>query len=94
MIQHYDGVGMPHRPHRPHTKLPQLTERQRLVLRMIADGKRNKTIARELRISTTTVRDYIERILKNLGAVDRPNAVAIAMRKGLLNDHRNSKPKK
>jgi DNA-binding NarL/FixJ family response regulator len=85
---------MPHRPHRPHTKLPQLTERQRLVLRMIADGKRNKTIARELRISTTTVRDYIERILKNLGATNRPNAVAIAIGKGLLNNHWNSKPKK
>jgi two-component system, NarL family, nitrate/nitrite response regulator NarL len=89
MIQHYDGVGMPHRPRQTRPKSPPLTDRQRLVLRMIAEGKRDKAIARELGISTTTVRDYIERILHNLGAVDRPNAVAIAMRKGLL----NNKPK-
>jgi DNA-binding NarL/FixJ family response regulator len=68
-----------------------LTERQRHVLRLIADGKTAKTIARELGVSTTTVLDHIERIKTHLGAANRANAVAIAIRKGLLN---NCPPKK
>jgi two-component system NarL family response regulator len=66
-----------------------LTERQRHVLRLIADGKTAKAIARELGVSTTTVLDHIERIKTHLGATNRTNAAVIAMRKGLL----NNKPK-
>jgi DNA-binding CsgD family transcriptional regulator len=71
-----------------------LTERQKHVLLLIADGKTAKTIAREIGVSATTVLDHIERIKTHLGAINRPNAVAIAIQKGLLNNHRNSKPKK
>jgi DNA-binding CsgD family transcriptional regulator len=71
-----------------------LTARQRRVLCLIANGKTAKSIARELGVSETTVLDHIERIKKHLGATNRPNAVAIAIWKGLLNNHRNSKPKK
>jgi two-component system NarL family response regulator len=67
-----------------------LTERRRHVLRLIADGKTAKAIARELGVSTTTVLDHIERIKAHLGATNRTNAAVIATRKGLLND----KPKK
>jgi DNA-binding NarL/FixJ family response regulator len=71
-----------------------LTARQQHVLRLLADGKTAKTVARELGVATTTVLDYIKRIVTNLGATNRTNAVAIAIRKGLLNNDRNSKPKK
>jgi DNA-binding NarL/FixJ family response regulator len=71
-----------------------LTERQRYILRLIADGKTAKTIARELGVATTTVLDHVERIKAHLGATNRPNAVAIAIRKGLLNNKQNCPPKK
>jgi DNA-binding NarL/FixJ family response regulator len=71
-----------------------LTERQKHILRLIADGKTAKAIARELGKSETTVLDHIARIKKHLGATNRPNAVAIAIRKGLLNNKQNCPPKK
>jgi DNA-binding NarL/FixJ family response regulator len=67
-----------------------LTERQKHVLRLIADGKTAKTIAREIGVTTTTVLDHIDRIKTNLGATNRTNAAVIAVQKGLL----NNKPKK
>jgi DNA-binding NarL/FixJ family response regulator len=94
MTQHYDGVAMPHRPKRARPPSMTLTERQRHVLRLIADGKTAKSIARELGVSTTTVLDHIERIKAHLGATNRTNAAVIAVREGLLNNHRKSKPKK
>jgi DNA-binding NarL/FixJ family response regulator len=67
-----------------------LTAKQQLVLRLVADGKTAKSIARELGVTTTTVLDHIERIKTNLGATNRTNAAVIAVQKGLL----NNKPKK
>lgn len=63
---------------------PTLTPRQREVLHLVAEGYSSVDIARELRLSRHTVKNYMERILDRLGARDRNEAVAIALRQGIL----------
>ena len=54
------------------------------MLRLIHDGYRNKQIADRLAIAETTVNFHIKNIVDKLGANDRTHAVAIALRRGLL----------
>jgi DNA-binding NarL/FixJ family response regulator len=61
-----------------------LTVRELEVLRMIRDGYRNKQIAGQLAIAETTVNFHIKNVVEKLGANDRTHAVAIAIRRGLL----------
>ncbi len=61
-----------------------LTEQERRVLRLVAKGKSNKQIAKELFISEQTVKGHIHNILRKLDATDRTQAVAEAMREGLV----------
>ena len=63
---------------------PELTDRQRVILEAMSQGKGNKEIAAELCIQTDSVRQHVIAILAKLGAVNRAEAVAIAMRKQLL----------
>jgi DNA-binding NarL/FixJ family response regulator len=60
------------------------TERELEVLRLIRDGYRNKQIADQLSIAETTVNFHIKNLVDKLGANDRAHAVAIAVRRGLL----------
>jgi two-component system, NarL family, nitrate/nitrite response regulator NarL len=60
-----------------------LTEREREILAMLADGLSQKAIAKDLVISPTTVATHIQRTLVKLGAHSRAQAVAIAHREGL-----------
>jgi len=62
-----------------------LTVRQREILQMLADGMQTEAVARELGLSTETVRTHTKRILAKLHADTRTQAVAIAIRNGLLN---------
>lgn len=62
----------------------QLTERQIEVLRLLADGKPNKTICRELQMSEGTVKTHINAIYRNLGVVNRTEAALAAQRLRLL----------
>lgn len=62
----------------------QLTEREREVLDLIAQGLPNKGIARALGISEHTAKFHVGAILAKLGAASRTEAVAIAVRRGLL----------
>ena len=55
------------------------------VLHLIADGRTTDEIARILELSPHTVKNYVERILDRLNARDRVQAVAIALRQGILN---------
>ncbi len=57
---------------------PVLSNRQFEVLKLLAEGKPNKVIARELNIATGTVKVHIAGILKSLKATNRTQAVSIA----------------
>jgi DNA-binding NarL/FixJ family response regulator len=61
-----------------------LTERELQVLRLIAVGASNKMIAGKLVISESTVRYHAQGLFAKLGAMNRAEAVASALRKGLL----------
>jgi DNA-binding NarL/FixJ family response regulator len=60
-----------------------LTERETDVLRLLARGKANKEIARELTISETTVKTHVSNILMKLGVPSRTQAALYAVRIGL-----------
>jgi two-component system NarL family response regulator len=61
-----------------------LTVRQREILQMLADGLQTEAVARKLGLSTETVRTHTKRILAKLHADTRTQAVAIAIRNGLI----------
>jgi DNA-binding NarL/FixJ family response regulator len=61
-----------------------LTVRETEVLRKVADGDRNREIAELLFISEETVKVHIKHIMDKLGAKDRTQAVAIAVRRGII----------
>jgi DNA-binding NarL/FixJ family response regulator len=61
-----------------------LTVRQREILQMLADGMQTEAVARKLGLSTETVRTHTKRILAKLHADTRTQAVAIAIRNGLI----------
>jgi len=61
-----------------------LTPRETEVLAKIAEGNRNRDIAEMLFISEETVKVHIKHIMDKLGASDRTQAVAIAIRRGII----------
>jgi DNA-binding CsgD family transcriptional regulator len=61
-----------------------LTPREREVLALLAEGLSNKLICRQLNISTGTVKIHVARVLAELRASTRLQAVIIAHRLGLL----------
>ena len=61
-----------------------LTVRQREILQMLADGMQTDAVADKLGLSTETIRTHTKRILAKLEASTRTQAVAIAIRNGLI----------
>jgi len=61
-----------------------LTAREIEVLQQIAGGNRNRDIGERLFISEETVKVHIKHIMDKLGASDRTQAVAIAVRRGII----------
>jgi DNA-binding NarL/FixJ family response regulator len=61
-----------------------LTGREIEVLQQIASGNRNRDIAETLFISEETVKVHIKHIMEKLRAADRTQAVAIAVRRGII----------
>ena len=61
-----------------------LSDRQREILQMLADGMQTEAVAVKLGLSTETVRTHTKRILAKLGADTRTQAVAIGIRTGLI----------
>ena len=63
---------------------PELTQREREVLRLLADGFANQEIGRRLFISPETVRTHIRKAMTKLDAETRTQAVAKALRLSLI----------
>lgn len=61
-----------------------LTRRQRQVLLLAANGNTNKAIARWLGVKQHSVAEILTVAYRNLGAADRAQAVAVALRTGEL----------
>jgi DNA-binding NarL/FixJ family response regulator len=61
-----------------------LTPREIEVLRLVAGGNANKEIAARLSLTDETVKAHIRNILGKLGAHDRTHAVAIGLRRGIM----------
>ena len=61
-----------------------LTVREIDVLRYVAGGNRNRDIGARLFISEETVKVHIKHIMEKLGASDRTQAVAIAVKRGII----------
>jgi DNA-binding NarL/FixJ family response regulator len=61
-----------------------LTDREVQVLRHLGDGNRNRDIAEKLFISEETVKVHMKHIMEKLGANDRTQALAIGLRRGLI----------
>jgi DNA-binding NarL/FixJ family response regulator len=61
-----------------------LTSREIEVLLQLGGGNRNRDIGEKLFISEETVKVHVKHILEKLGASDRTQAVAIAVRRGII----------
>jgi len=61
-----------------------LTVREVEVLAQVANGNRNRDIAEHLFISEETVKVHVKHIMDKLGAKDRTQAIAIAVRRGII----------
>jgi DNA-binding NarL/FixJ family response regulator len=66
------------------TKETVLTNREREILALLADGLVNKQIAARLGISTNTVKTHLELLFDKLGVATRAEAVATGVKRGLL----------
>jgi DNA-binding NarL/FixJ family response regulator len=67
----------------PASNLPNLTERERDVLRLITRGQSNKEIAFTLHLTEGTVKGYVSAILAKLDVADRTQAALYAVKHGL-----------
>ena len=70
-------------PARPPQIFPTLTEREREILHLIAQGHPNPSIARQLSLSTKTVGNYVSNIFTKLQVADRAQAIIRAREAGL-----------
>ena len=74
------------RPATPRRAFPELTEREEEVLSLVARGKSNQEIARQLFVSLKTVRNHVSNILVKLQVADRAQAVIRARDAGIGRD--------
>jgi DNA-binding NarL/FixJ family response regulator len=81
LIAHYAGQSRP--PSRTPAGLAELTEREREVLALVAEGLSNAELARTLHVSLPTAKTHVSRILTKLGARDRTQLVILAYQSGL-----------
>ncbi|MFQ5916118.1 MAG: response regulator transcription factor, partial [Nitrospinota bacterium] len=72
--------------------LQELTNREREVLQLLTRGKTNKEIANALCISENTVKNHLRNILEKLHLENRVQAVAFALREGLIPPPKASSP--
>lgn len=70
-----------------------ITDREKEVLKHLAQGKTNKEISKDLILSASTVRNHISSIFTKLKISNRSQATAIAIYSGLLNGENQSELK-
>jgi two-component system nitrate/nitrite response regulator NarL len=63
---------------------PQLTDRERQLLQLLADGQTPKQAADALRISPKTVRNHLTKVYAKLGVGSRSQAIVEALRRGIV----------
>ena len=63
---------------------PELSEREHEVLHHMANGRSNKEIGQVLYISENTVKSHVKAVLTKLAAMGRTEAIAIATKRGLI----------
>jgi DNA-binding NarL/FixJ family response regulator len=71
-------------PAKPSAALAELTEREREIARLVAEGLTNAEIAGRLVISPLTAKTHVSNILRKLGCRDRAALVALAYESGLI----------
>jgi DNA-binding NarL/FixJ family response regulator len=81
MIQYFSAPQQPART--PRSIFPELTDREREILHLIAAGKNNQEIAAGLFLSLKTVRNYVSNIFTKLQVADRAQAIVRAREAGL-----------
>ncbi len=81
LIAHFTGGARP--PSRAPRGLDELTEREREVLSLVAQGLSNAELAETLRVSLPTAKTHVSRILTKLGARDRTQLVILAYQSGI-----------
>ncbi|UOQ61881.1 response regulator transcription factor [Leucobacter rhizosphaerae] len=64
--------------------VPRLTERERAVLLLVAEGRSNREIARHLFVSEATVKTHVAHVLAKLRVDSRSRAAAVARDRGML----------
>ena len=70
-------------PH-PAAELDAITQREREVMALVADGLTNDEIAQKLYMSPATVRTHVSRAMTKLGVRDRAQLVVLAYETGLV----------
>jgi DNA-binding NarL/FixJ family response regulator len=68
-----------------HPEAP-LTTREESILQRMSRGSTNRVIAEELGISSETVKEHVQKILKKMGVSDRTQAVLLALRRGWIDE--------
>ncbi len=66
-----------------------LTERERQVLSLLAEGSTSKEVAQRLGLSTKTVENHRARILEKLGVANTAAAIGLAFQQGLISDQQS-----
>jgi two-component system nitrate/nitrite response regulator NarL len=79
-----DGLADEIRLRREHDDRPVLTPREAQIIRLAADGCSNPEIARQMHLSTATVKTHLQNIYEKLEVSDRAAAVAKSIRRGLV----------